>query len=119
LLSTCEIREIPASHAPETLASIAEFIERCTELTAAAGRRLSLIHQYDPVRSLDKTAVYSLSGFFDPIVPCGRCVRGCGEIVRVNTGKRFCGMTITFWDRAPNSRRPSRNDRRQMIPIAP
>jgi pimeloyl-ACP methyl ester carboxylesterase len=59
-------------HAPETLASIAEFIERRTELDRqAAAHRLSLIHQYDPsaIARQTRLPVYSLSGFFDPIVP--------------------------------------------------
>jgi len=59
-------------HAPETLASIAEFIARRTELDRqAAAHRLSLIHQYDPTPIARQTTlpVYALSGFFDPIVP--------------------------------------------------
>ena len=59
-------------HAPETLASIDEFIARRTELDRqAAVHRLSLIHQYDPssIARQTRLPVYSLSGFFDPIVP--------------------------------------------------
>ncbi len=59
-------------HAPETLASIKEFIARRTELDRqAAKHRLHLIADYDP-RPLAKRVrvpVFYLAGLFDPIVP--------------------------------------------------
>jgi len=59
-------------HAPETLASIQEFVARRTELDRqAAKHRLHLIAQYDPcpIARQIKVPVYALSGFLDPIVP--------------------------------------------------
>lgn len=62
-------------HAPETLASIAEFLERRTELDRQAiVHRLDLIAANDP-RSIAfqlTLPVYSLAGFFDPVVPWWR-----------------------------------------------
>jgi pimeloyl-ACP methyl ester carboxylesterase len=59
-------------HAPETLASIAEFVARRTEADRAAiGSRYPLIADHDP-REIAQRAmlpVYALTGFFDPIVP--------------------------------------------------
>jgi pimeloyl-ACP methyl ester carboxylesterase len=58
--------------APETLASIAEFVERRTESDRAAiASRYPLIARNDPRRIARETAVpvFALSGFFDPIVP--------------------------------------------------
>ena len=62
-------------HAPETLASIGEFLERRTELDRQAiVHRLTLIVENDPrvIASQIKLPVYSLIGFFDPIVPWWR-----------------------------------------------
>ncbi|MBI3416425.1 MAG: alpha/beta hydrolase [Verrucomicrobia bacterium] len=62
-------------HAPETLASLAEFLERRTELDRqAAVHRLDLISANDPRPIANRVTlpVYSLTGFFDPIVPWWR-----------------------------------------------
>jgi pimeloyl-ACP methyl ester carboxylesterase len=59
-------------HAPETRASIPEFIARRTELDRqAATHRLSLIAQNDPrgVAMQVCVPVYALAGLVDPIVP--------------------------------------------------
>ncbi|MBI5774356.1 MAG: alpha/beta hydrolase [Verrucomicrobia bacterium] len=59
-------------HAPETLASIAEFVARRTERDKqAAVHRLKLIVENDPrlVAAGTRLPVYHLTGFFDPIVP--------------------------------------------------
>jgi len=58
--------------APETLASIAEFIARRNELDRQAiVHRLALIHETDlrPLASQTTIPVYALNGLFDPIVP--------------------------------------------------
>lgn len=58
--------------APETLASIAEFVERRTEADRAAiASRYPLIAKYDARETARRTTlpVHALSGFFDPIVP--------------------------------------------------
>jgi pimeloyl-ACP methyl ester carboxylesterase len=58
-------------HAPETLASIAEFIARRNDLDRQAiVHRLTLVHENDPRRLASQTTipVYSLNGFFDPLV---------------------------------------------------
>ncbi|MEO8428631.1 MAG: alpha/beta hydrolase [Verrucomicrobiota bacterium] len=80
-------------HAPETLERIAEFIARRTELDRqAAAHRLSLIQQYDPrpIARRTRLPVYSLNGFFDPIVPWWR-VR---PWLRRNCPGYQCGKTI-------------------------
>jgi pimeloyl-ACP methyl ester carboxylesterase len=59
-------------HAPETLTSIAEFVERRTEADRAAiGSRYPLIAAHDPRKIARRTTlpVCALTGFFDPIVP--------------------------------------------------
>ena len=59
-------------HAPETFASIEEFIARRTELDKlAAVHRLRLIADFDPRSIAAQTTLplYYLSGLFDPIVP--------------------------------------------------
>jgi pimeloyl-ACP methyl ester carboxylesterase len=58
--------------APETRASVAEFLARRTEPDRAAiGARYPLIARHDPrpVARRVTVPVYALSGFFDPIVP--------------------------------------------------
>jgi len=59
-------------HAPETLASVAEFVARRTELDKqAAKHRIDLVAQSDfrPIAGQTTLPVYFLSGLFDPIVP--------------------------------------------------
>lgn len=59
-------------HAPETLASISEFIARRTELDKCAGtHRLRLIAANDPrlLAARVSVPVHHLGGFWDPIVP--------------------------------------------------
>lgn len=59
-------------HAPETLASMAEFVARRTALDhQAVGCRFGLIAAHDPrpLASSMKIPVYYLSGALDPIVP--------------------------------------------------
>ena len=59
-------------HAPEVLATIAEFIDRRTELDRdAAVHRLRLIAQNDPrpIARQVSLPVYALTGLVDPIVP--------------------------------------------------
>jgi len=59
-------------HAPETLAHIAEFIARRTELDRqAATHRLRLIAQNDPrgIARQVRVPVFALAGLADPIVP--------------------------------------------------
>ncbi len=59
-------------NAPETLASLHEFIARRTQLDKRAGtHRLKLIAANDPKELVGrvKVPVYHLSGFWDPIVP--------------------------------------------------
>ena len=58
--------------APETLASIAEFVERRTPADRAAiASRYPLIAKNDAQEAARRTTVpvYALSGFFDPVVP--------------------------------------------------
>ena len=58
--------------APETLASIAEFVERRTAADREAiASRYPLIARNDPRETARRTPlpVYALAGFFDPIVP--------------------------------------------------
>lgn len=65
-------------HAPETLASLDEFIARRTGLDRrAAQHRLHLIAQNDPrpIAARTRLPVFGLSGFFDPIVPWPRVRR--------------------------------------------
>jgi pimeloyl-ACP methyl ester carboxylesterase len=59
-------------HAPETMASIQEFVARRTDLDrCAAAHRLGLIAENDlrPVARQTKSPVYYLAGMVDPIVP--------------------------------------------------
>lgn len=59
-------------HAPETLASIQEFVARRTELDRqAAVHRLDLLLKHDvrPVARAARLPVFALTGFFDPVVP--------------------------------------------------
>ena len=59
-------------HAPETLGSIQEFIDRRTELDRqAATHRLRLIAENDPCAIARGTQlpIYALTGLLDPIVP--------------------------------------------------
>lgn len=59
-------------HAPETLASIGEFVERRTELDKRAAQyRLRLICENDPrpVARAVRTPLWHLTGAWDPIVP--------------------------------------------------
>jgi pimeloyl-ACP methyl ester carboxylesterase len=59
-------------HAPETLASIGEFVERRTELDRRAMRhRLDLLSTYDPrpVACATRLPVHYLAGLVDPLVP--------------------------------------------------
>jgi pimeloyl-ACP methyl ester carboxylesterase len=59
-------------HAPETLATIEEFIVRRTELDRqAATHRLRLVAQSDPreIARRNEAPVFALTGVLDPIVP--------------------------------------------------
>lgn len=59
-------------HAPETLASISDFVARRTELDRqAAVHRLHLIAQNDPRETATRITVpvFHLSGVWDPVVP--------------------------------------------------
>ena len=59
-------------HAPETLASIDEFVARRTELDRQAMRhRLTLLDQYDPrpIARQTRVPIHYLAGVIDPLVP--------------------------------------------------
>jgi pimeloyl-ACP methyl ester carboxylesterase len=59
-------------HAPETMASINEFIARRTELDKhAAVHRLELISAHQPGETVAQVSipVFALTGFWDPVVP--------------------------------------------------
>ena len=80
--------------APETLASVAEFVERRTKADRdAIASRYPLIAANDPREAARRTKlpVYALTGFFDPIVPWPLVYpwlrRHCGG---------FCGSRIVF-----------------------
>ncbi|HKS76845.1 MAG TPA: alpha/beta hydrolase [Terriglobales bacterium] len=59
-------------HAPETLASINEFVARRTELDRQAMRhRLTLLDQYDPrpIARQARIPIHYIAGLIDPLVP--------------------------------------------------
>jgi pimeloyl-ACP methyl ester carboxylesterase len=72
LLGYSKVARFRFRHAPETLASLEEFIARRTELDRQAARhRLHLLLDNDPCAIAQKVdvPVYALTGAYDPVVP--------------------------------------------------
>jgi pimeloyl-ACP methyl ester carboxylesterase len=72
LLGYSKVARFRFRHAPETLASLEEFIARRTELDRQAARhRLHLLLENNPCAIAQKVEVpvYALSGAYDPVVP--------------------------------------------------
>jgi pimeloyl-ACP methyl ester carboxylesterase len=72
LLGYSKVARFRFRHAPETLASLEEFIARRTELDRQAARhRLHLLLDNDPCAIAQKVEVpvYALTGAYDPVVP--------------------------------------------------